>query len=74
MGPKVRVNVANPGLIDTLMVRRTRPTDDILAKEIETYALKRIGRAEEVANTILFLTSDRSSFVSGSVVIVHRVQ
>ncbi len=73
-GPKIRVNVVNPGLIDTPMVRRTRPTDEILVKETEYYAMKRAGRAEEVASTILFLTSDRSSFVTGSVVMVDGGQ
>ena len=56
------------------MVRRTRPTDEILAQQTESYAMKRAGRAEEVANTILFLTSDRSSFVTGSVVMVDGGQ
>ena len=74
LGPTIRVNVVNPGLIDTPMVRRTRPTDEILAQQTESYAMKRAGRAEEVANTILFLTSDRSSFVTGSVVMVDGGQ
>jgi NAD(P)-dependent dehydrogenase (short-subunit alcohol dehydrogenase family) len=74
LGPKIRVNVLCPGLIDTQMVRKTRPTDADVQKNADHYAMKRPGRADEMAQTILFLTSARSSFVTGSVVMADGGQ
>ncbi|MGE0808173.1 MAG: SDR family NAD(P)-dependent oxidoreductase [Burkholderiaceae bacterium] len=65
LAPTVRANAILPGAIDTPMVSGSfsRETMQSLA---ERYALKRLGTAEEVANAILFLSSDESSFITGS--------
>jgi NAD(P)-dependent dehydrogenase (short-subunit alcohol dehydrogenase family) len=74
LGPKIRVNVVCPGLVDTPMVRATRPSEEAMAKTTSQYALKRFGQPQEISEAILFLTSDRSSFVTGSVVMVDGGQ
>lgn len=66
LAPKIRCNAVAPGGVDTPLVRGTF-TDPEAIKRIEArYALQRMGRAEEIAEAILFLTSFESSFVTGS--------
>lgn len=68
LGPrKITVNSIAPGRIDTprlaeVYAERSRAT------EIEEIPLRRFGRAEEVADVICFLASDRASYVSGAVI------
>jgi len=63
----IRVNSVHPGMIDTKMVR-----DAIGGIEIDVtpvtnkLAIKRVGRAEEIAQLVLFLASDRSSYSTGA--------
>lgn len=61
---KIRVNIVAPGLTDTPMNHAT-PAE---IKDAITVAipLKRIGEAEEIANTIVFLSSDEASYVTGA--------
>ena len=64
LGPAVRVNAVCPGPIDTpmLSVRGERKLDPDL------YALRRLGQADEIARTILFLLSDEASYITGTTV------
>lgn len=65
----VRVNAVAPGAIDTPMLRRSMSKQvDPAAAEARSsgrHALKRFGRAEEIASPILYLLSDEASFVTG---------
>src|ERR1700737_2016370 len=54
----VRVNVVAPGPIDTGMLTRFTGTEDRKAGLVSTVPLKRMGRLEEIAQTIVFLASD----------------
>lgn len=66
LGPSnIRVNCVAPGVIDTGMNRHLSP-EDLAALEDGT-PLGRLGAPEEVAEAILFLASDRSSFITGQV-------
>ena len=61
----IRVNAVAPGLLDTDMARQM---EDKAGKEmVAASAMKRLGKPEEVANTILFLASDEASFINGQV-------
>lgn len=66
LGPSnIRVNCVAPGVIDTAMNAHLSPEE--LARLGEEVPLGRIGRPEEVAQAIYFLTSDRASFITGQV-------
>ena len=65
-GNQVRVNVICPGYIMTDMLR-TVP-QDLLDKFSQQTMLKRLGEPKEIAYVALFLVSDLSSYVTGSVV------
>jgi NAD(P)-dependent dehydrogenase (short-subunit alcohol dehydrogenase family) len=67
LAPKIRVNVVCPGMVDTAMTESfIRNNMGGIRPEIAgLYALGRAASAEELANAILFLTSDESSFVTG---------
>jgi NAD(P)-dependent dehydrogenase (short-subunit alcohol dehydrogenase family) len=63
----IRVNVVVPGPIDTPMPRRVTGGDPALLEMFrQPIPLKRFGRAEEVAEPVVFLCSDRASFITGA--------
>jgi NAD(P)-dependent dehydrogenase (short-subunit alcohol dehydrogenase family) len=65
----IRVNAINPGVIDTDMNRRNKArADDPDAVEErwrQITPLGRMGTGKEIAETVLYLASDQSSFVTG---------
>jgi 3-oxoacyl-[acyl-carrier protein] reductase len=61
----VRVNAIQPGLIKTPMTAALRP--DIFAAKEQEVPMQRAGEASEVANVALFLASDLSSYMTGTV-------
>ena len=66
LAPKnIRVNAVAPGFIDTAMTRQLPP--EKFQQRIAGIRMGRIGTAEEVAQVILFLASDMSSYVTGQV-------
>jgi NAD(P)-dependent dehydrogenase (short-subunit alcohol dehydrogenase family) len=60
----VRVNCVCPAVIDSPMNRDHSPEER--REFISAQALKRFGRPEEVAEAVVWLCSDRSSFVTGA--------
>ena len=69
-GAGVRVNVVAPGPIDTGMLTRFTGTDERKAGLIAGVPLKRVGTPEEIAQTIVFLSSDKGSFMTGATIAV----
>ncbi len=65
-GSGIRCNAVAPGVIDTGMIKGA-PLD---ADFMKTIPMGRLGRAEEIANVVLFLASDLASYVTGEVVVV----
>ena len=63
----VRVNAVAPGPIDTDMLSRFTGTADRKAAATAGVPLKRLGRPDEVAQAIVFLASDKASFITGQV-------
>jgi NAD(P)-dependent dehydrogenase (short-subunit alcohol dehydrogenase family) len=66
----VRVNAIAPGPIDTGMLDRFTGGADGKAHMATLNPLKRIGRPDEIAHAILFVTSDEASFVTGHILTV----
>jgi NAD(P)-dependent dehydrogenase (short-subunit alcohol dehydrogenase family) len=67
---KIRVNVISPGRIDTLAASvaiSSLQTNEEQTKVgvVDSIPLGRMGRPDEVANAVLFLASDDSSFITG---------
>ena len=66
----IRVNSVNPGTIDTPMLdceaKASGDYEAYLKRMNEECPIGRIGRPEEVAQAVLFLASDESSFVTGA--------
>ncbi len=64
----IRCNAIAPGFIETDM---TQSLDEKVAESLKkSIPLNRLGKADEVANTALFLASDMSSYVTGQVLSV----
>ena len=66
----VRVNAVAPGPTDTAMLSRHTGDPDRRAAMIATVPLKRIATPDEIANAIVFLASDKASFITGHVLSV----
>jgi 3-oxoacyl-[acyl-carrier protein] reductase len=61
----IRVNAIAPGFIDTDMVHQLPPAK--FEERMSSIKMNRIGRPEDIANAVLFLVSDLSSYVTGQV-------
>jgi NAD(P)-dependent dehydrogenase (short-subunit alcohol dehydrogenase family) len=64
-GTGVRVNAVAPGPIQTPMFDRFTGTEENKKAFLQHIPLKRAGDPDEVAQTILFLASDKASYVTG---------
>ena len=62
----IRVNAVAPGLIDTDMAKQMEKTAE--EKMLSDCVMKRLGKPEEIAKTIVFLASDESSFINGQII------
>src|ERR1700730_13263816 len=67
----IRVNAVNPAVIDTEMVDRLADGLSMKKDDLSTlHPIGRLGRVEEVAEAVLWLCSDKSSFVAGHSLLV----
>jgi 3alpha(or 20beta)-hydroxysteroid dehydrogenase len=65
---KIRVNSVHPGPIETDMISWRTPEE--AAKRLKLVPMRRNGTAEEVAQLVLFLLSDESSYITGAEVAI----
>src|SRR4249920_4144111 len=66
----VRVNAVAPGPVETEMLNRFTGSAERKAGLIAGVPLKRAGTREEIAQTIVFLASDKASFITGHIIAV----
>ena len=69
-GEGIRVNSIHPGPIETPMTAASSADPEVKAKMISRIPMGRYGQPVEVAQAVLYLASDESSFVTGSEVVV----
>jgi NAD(P)-dependent dehydrogenase (short-subunit alcohol dehydrogenase family) len=76
---KVRINSIHPGIIDTPMMDGAiasiakatgKDPEAEKARMAKRHPMGRVGKDTDVANAVLFLASDASSFMTGSEVVV----
>lgn len=64
----IRVNLIAPGVIETPMIDIIKENEEATKQIISRLPLKRLGKPEEVSTVVLFLASDASSYMTGSVI------
>ncbi|MDF5710213.1 MAG: SDR family oxidoreductase [Nostoc sp. S4] len=71
----IRINVVAPGMIDTPMMDRfTGGTEQGRKGAISQEPIGRMGTPEEIANAVIWLCSDASSFVTGHALVADGGQ
>jgi len=69
---QITVNAIAPGYVDTEMVRAVPP--DVLEKIVARIPVGRLGRADDIARGVVFLTADDAGFVTGSTLSINGGQ
>jgi len=73
LGPKgIRVNAVAPGMVLTEMSRKLPP--EILERALAETVLKKLATPEDIADTVLFLLSEKSKMITGEVIKVDSGQ
>lgn len=65
-GRNILVNAIAPGYIETEMTERL--SDKVKEKLMEQIPIRRLGSVKDVAKTVLFLASDDSNYITGTVI------
>jgi meso-butanediol dehydrogenase/(S,S)-butanediol dehydrogenase/diacetyl reductase len=68
-GRGIRVNCVCPGAIDTPLLRPSLSIPGFAESALAQIAMRRLGRAEEMANVVMFLATDLASYVTGAAVV-----
>ena len=67
LAPDILVNAVSPGFTETDM---SKTWDDAVWKQVKSALLQRVGQPKEIAEMLLFLGSDRASFITGQTFLV----
>ena len=80
MGTGIRVNSVHPGVIGTQMAQRLfegyedcglgESIDDVVSQFVKRHPIGRLGVPKDIANAMVFLASDESSFITGAEIVV----
>ncbi len=60
------MNALCPGFVETALTRRILKYPAIEKALVDSTALKRLGKAEEIAKAALFLATDDASYITGA--------
>ena len=66
----IRANAIAPGYMLTEQTAKSRAYPEIMQRLIENTPMKRYGQPEEIKGTVVYLASDASSFMTGSVIVI----
>lgn len=64
-GIGINTNIVSPAVIDTDMFRERYPTDEEVAEYGKSLPVGRVGKPADIANAVVFLASDKSSYICG---------
>ncbi len=67
VAPHVRINSVAPGLIETDMIQSL--DKKVRKTMVETTPLQRIGKPQDIANTVCYLLSEKSDFTTGQTLV-----
>jgi len=70
VGKKIRVNSVLPGTTDTKMISTANVTEEMLQETAKALPMKRFAVPQEIANAIVFLLSEASSYITGAELVV----
>lgn len=71
LAPKgIRCNAVHPGRIETPLIHNGVTDDEDMRRDIERYPLRRYGRPEEVAYSIVYLLSDAAAWITGTDLVI----
>ena len=66
--PKIRVNAVAPSIVDTPLANRFLNNDLKIEKSAQKHPMKRDGNSADIAETINFLLSEKSSWMTGQII------
>ena len=66
----IRVNAIAPHYLETDLTQGLRESEMVYKGLVKPIPMKRFGKASEIANTVLFLVSDASTYTTGTVICV----
>lgn len=71
LGPEIRVNCISPGWIDVSEYKKSNRCTPTLSEEDHLqHPAGRVGKADDIANLVIYLASEQSSFITGQNFIV----
>ena len=68
--PHVRVNCVIPGAVMTEALKKAIPSEEMMDSTVNSIPLKRIANPEEIAEPVVFLLSNKSSFITGAELVI----
>lgn len=66
----IRVNAVFPGVIKTPMTENLSESSEVLQRLIQATPLQRLGTADDVARSVLFLASDDAAYITGAELVI----
>lgn len=66
----IRVNAIAPGMIETPMIDPIKKDPKMMEAMLARLPMRRVGRSEEVSDLVVFLASGKSSYITGSTIII----
>jgi 3-oxoacyl-[acyl-carrier protein] reductase len=63
----ITVNCVAPGFMETEMVQALPTYETIKERAVQAQPIKRVGRPDDIADAVAFLSSERAGFISGEV-------